>query len=113
MFSGVGIILWGCCSWFRLGPLVPVKGNLNDIAYNNILDYSVLPTLWQQFGEGLFLFQRDNTLCTKRGPYRNGLSEMVPAAMFQHPVETLPRRVDGIIASKGGINSILMPTILE
>jgi hypothetical protein len=28
-------------------------------------------------------------------------------------VETLPRRVDGIIASKGGINSILMPTILE
>ena len=35
-----------------LGPLAPVKGNLNATAYND----SVLPTLWQQFGEGPFLF---------------------------------------------------------
>ena len=39
--------------------------------------------------------------------------KQVPVAMFQHLVESLTRRVEAVIAAKGGTNSILMPMILE
>ena len=37
--------------------------------------------------------------------------KQIPAAMFQHFVESLPRRVEAVIVAKGGTNSILMPMI--
>ncbi len=46
--------------WTR--PLTLVKGNLYALAYQDILDSALLPTLWVQFGEHPFLFQHDCAL---------------------------------------------------
>jgi hypothetical protein len=39
--------------------------------------------------------------------------KQVPAAIFQNLVESLPRRVEAVIAAKGETNSILIRMILE
>ena len=110
--------------------------------------------MWQQFGEGPFLFQHDNAPVHKAKSIQKwfveiGVEELdwpspnraltstpsntfgmnwnadcepdlitqhqcltslmlvaewkqVPAAMFQHVVENLPRRVEAVVAAKGG-----------
>ena len=152
-FGGGGIMVWGCFSWFGLGPIISEKGTLKSDVYKDILDNAALPTLWQQFGTGPFLFQHDNAPCHKARsiqewfgdndveemtwpaqspdlnpiealwdelerrlrtrPYRpksatelaTALQEewiQIPTATYQNLVESLPRRVEAMIAAKGG-----------
>ena len=67
---------WSVAVFHGSGPLDPVKGNLNVTAYNDILDDSVLPTLWQQFEESPFLFQYDNVTVHKARSIQKGFVEI-------------------------------------
>ncbi|GFW79519.1 QLQ domain-containing protein [Trichonephila clavipes] len=76
-FDGGSTMVWGYFSWFGLGPLVPVIGNMNSEMYVDILDNAALPTLWQYFGgeEGPFSPSRITAPFTHRGLYRRGLTK--------------------------------------
>ena len=143
----------GCFSWFELSPLGPVKGNLM-LQHTMIFQMILCFQLWgNSLGKALSCFSMTMPPCTKRGPFRNGLSRSVwknltglqspglnptehlwdeferrlrarpnrptsvpgltnalvaewrqiPTAMFQHPVESLPRRVEAVKAAiRGG-----------
>ncbi|GFT56213.1 transposable element Tc1 transposase [Trichonephila clavipes] len=131
--GGGRIMVWGYFSWFRLGPLVPVIKNMNSEMYVDILDNTALPTLWQYFGEGPFLFQQDNcSIHTSRlaqTPIEHLWDELefrlrsqpnrpsslqaltsavmdawkaIPRVNYQKWVESLSKRVQAAIHTKGG-----------
>ena len=130
-----------------------MKGTLNASVYQDTLDNFMLPTLWEQFGDGPFLFQHDCTPVHKArsmktwmiqfgveeldwpaqspdlnliehlwdesewrlrarpsGPtsvsdLTDGLLEewsKIPINTLLNLVESLPRRVEAVLAAKGG-----------
>jgi transposase len=58
---GSGIMVWGCFSWYGLGPLIVCHGSVNTSTYSDILEKHVYPTLLVMFGDvDEVLFQDDN-----------------------------------------------------
>jgi len=67
--------VWVCFSRVGLGPFVPVKGTLNALSYQEILDNFMLTNLWEQFGDDSVLFQSDCTPVHKARSIKTWLSE--------------------------------------
>ena len=49
-FGGGGVMVWGCFSYWGVGPLMVVCGTMNSQGYCTILNNEMLPTLWCFYG---------------------------------------------------------------
>lgn len=60
--GGGGVMMWGCFSWYGLGPLTRIDGRINSNRYiEEIIGYHLVPFV-EEFEEenGEYLFQQDN-----------------------------------------------------
>ena len=57
------VMFWGCISYYGVGTLTPVVGNLNSEKYINILDDNLWPVIAQHFPTSPYIFQEDNVPC--------------------------------------------------
>jgi hypothetical protein len=53
-------MIWGFISYYGVGTLTPVVGNLNSEKYINILDDNLWPVIAQHFPTSPYIFQEDN-----------------------------------------------------
>lgn len=56
----VSIMIWGCISWWGVGTLCHVEGNITGVKYCGILDNYLWPVLARHFTNRPYRFQDDN-----------------------------------------------------
>ena len=52
-----------CISYYGVGTLTPVEGNMNTEKYISLLDDNVWPVIARHFSNRLWTFQEDNAPC--------------------------------------------------
>jgi transposase len=55
-------MIWGCITWYGVGTLCKVDGNINAVKYRDILDNHLWPVLDRHFADKSYRFQDDNAL---------------------------------------------------
>ena len=63
-FGGKSVMMWGCFSWWGVGPLVLIEGTLDQDSYVNLMSNHLVPHLKQvdEQCSGV-IFQEDNAPC--------------------------------------------------
>ena len=56
-------MFWGCISYFGVGTLTPVDGNINTDKYISILDENLWPVVARHFVNTPWILQEDNAPC--------------------------------------------------
>ena len=62
--GGGSVMVWGCCSWWGVGPLVLIKGTLDQDGYIDLMSKHLVPYLKEvdEQCHGV-IFQQDNAPC--------------------------------------------------
>lgn len=102
------LLVLGCFSWFELGPLVQVQGNLHATTFNYILDNGFQLSTFNSLGKALSSFNMTVPQCTKESFSKFDVEELdlakwekKPAAWFQSLAESIPKGVQAAAAVKG------------
>ena len=56
-------MFWGCTTYFGVGTLIPVDGNINSEKYISILDDNLWPVVARHFANNPWTLQEDNAPC--------------------------------------------------
>ena len=56
----VSVMIWGCITWYGVGALCKVDGNINAIKYRDILDNHLWSVLARHFANKSYRFLDDN-----------------------------------------------------
>lgn len=56
----VSVMVWGCITWFGVGTLCQVNGNINAQKYISVLEDQLWPVIICHFPDNSYVFQDDN-----------------------------------------------------
>ena len=57
------VMFWGCITYYGVGTLVAIDGNMNTDKYISVLDDNLWPVVVRHFSDRPWIYQEDNTSC--------------------------------------------------
>ena len=57
------VMFWGCITYYGVGTLVAIDGNMNTDKYISVLDDNLWPVVVRHFSDRPWIFQEDNAPC--------------------------------------------------